>query len=66
MKPNEGKTDRIIRAVLGIMLGIVSFYLTGTLQTVGWIFAIILILTALVGFCGLYALFGINTCSSKK
>ena len=66
MKPNEGKTDRTIRAVLGVILGIGSFYLTGTVQIVGFVIAIIMLLTAMTGLCGLYALFGINTCSTKK
>lgn len=66
-KVNEGLVDRIIRAILGTGLILVSlFLLQGILKIILIILGIILIITAITGFCGLYALFGINTCSVKK
>jgi hypothetical protein len=68
MTRNEGNTDRIIRAVIGItliglwMLGITQGILAVILAVVG----AVLVLTSLVGFCPLYALFGINTCPVKS
>jgi len=62
MKKNVGKTDKIVRYVLGALFLVLSF-------TVSYWFLIpaaIAIVTAGLGFCGLYALLGINTCKTKK
>lgn len=62
-KHNMGKTDRIVRAVLGVLLiGNVFFALQ---YPVGWIGAILLA-TAIFGICPLYALLGINTKSAAE
>ncbi len=65
-KQNEGSVDRIIRAILGIGLIIGGFFLSGVLKIILIIIGIVLLITAITGFCGLYALLGINTCSIKK
>jgi len=63
MKVNEGKWDRIVRVVLGIVL----FYLAlggvvaGTLGIVLGIVGVVLFVTGLVGFCPLYALLKFST-----
>ncbi len=60
---NMGKTDRIIRAVLGVLLiGNVFFALQ---NPIGWI-GVILIATAIFGICPLYSLLGINTKSGAE
>lgn len=63
MKPNESGMDRIIRAVLGIVL--LALYFTGTVTGVLGIVFIVLGLAALitgaVGFCPLYMLLKIKT-----
>lgn len=70
MKTNVGTTDKLIRIILALLLG--TLFLTdtasGALGMVFLIFAIVLIATSLIGFCPLYTLLGINTCSinSKK
>ncbi len=62
-KYNMGKTDRIIRAVLGVLLiGNVFFALQ---HPVGWI-GVILLATAIVGVCPLYSLLGLNTKSAAE
>ena len=62
-KYNMGKTDRIIRAVLGVLLiGNVFFALQ---NPVGWI-GVILLATAIVGVCPLYSLLGLNTKSAGE
>ncbi|MGB5199601.1 MAG: DUF2892 domain-containing protein, partial [Sedimenticolaceae bacterium] len=62
-KYNMGKTDRIIRAVLGVLLiGNVFFALQ---HPVGWI-GVILLATAIVGVCPLYSLLGLNTKSGAE
>ncbi len=64
---NESALDRVIRLVLGIVLGVLVFTsLTGVWQIVAAVVAAILLLTAAVGFCPLYALFRISTKSGKR
>jgi len=61
--PNESMTDRIIRVVLGIALLALGW--TGTVSGVlGEIFkylGFVPLLTGLIGFCPLYALFKFRT-----
>jgi hypothetical protein len=63
MKTNESNLDRIIRAVLGIILLALSFTstVTGTLGIVFIVVGAIALLTALVGVCPLYMLLKIKT-----
>lgn len=60
MKPNVGNIDRLLRALAGVILIMLSA--TGTIGTWGWIVGLILLATAVLRFCGLYPLLGINTC----
>jgi hypothetical protein len=65
-KPNEGKTDRTIRVVLGvILLGLAFSSLTGITQTVAGIVGLVALITGAVGFCGLYKILGISTLEKK-
>ncbi|MDX1667247.1 MAG: DUF2892 domain-containing protein [Saprospiraceae bacterium] len=68
MKKNMGSPDRIIRLLLAA--GFVALYftnvVTGTLGIVLLVLAGIFVLTSLVGFCPLYAPFGLSTCSTKE
>lgn len=68
MKRNVGKTDKIIRIIIAIILATLYFtdVVTGTLGIVFLVAAGIALVTALVNFCGLYALFGMSTCPLKK
>lgn len=66
-KTNEGPVDRIIRGIFGVVFLTVSFLtLSGISQIVLVFFGFMLIFTAITGFCGIYTLFGINTCPIKK
>jgi hypothetical protein len=63
---NMGMTDRIVRAIVGIGLLILAFIVvTGVLQIIFWIFAAILLVTALVGVCPAYMLFHFSTKKGK-
>jgi phosphate/sulfate permease len=63
---NMSMTDRIVRAIVGIGLLILAFIVvTGVLQIIFWIFAAILLVTALVGVCPAYMLFHFSTKKSK-
>ncbi len=68
MKTNMGSLDRAIRIIAAAAFILLAYtgVITGTLASVAYIFAAVFILTSLVGFCPLYALFGFNTCPIKK
>jgi len=67
MKINEGTTDRIIRVIIGSLVLVAGyFWLVGTAQIVAYVIGATALITGLVGFCGLYAIFGVSTCKIKK
>ena len=63
MKKNMGNTDRIIRTVVAIIIGVLYFNetITGTLGLVLMILAVVFALTSFVSFCRLYTLVGVST-----
>ncbi len=63
MKTNESLLDRIIRVVLGVVLVVIAYLgvLTGTWQWVAYVVGAIALITGIVGFCPLYAVFGFQT-----
>ena len=61
---NVGKTDKIIRFILGIVLLSLLFILNGNIKYIGLI-GIIPLGTALFGFCPLYAMFHLSTNKKK-
>ena len=63
MTVNMGTIDRGVRAVLGVVLILLVFM--GPQTPWGWI-GIIPLATALVGWCPLYSLIGMNTCGGQK
>ncbi|MGC8500269.1 MAG: YgaP family membrane protein [Leptospirales bacterium] len=62
MKVNEGTIDRAVRILLGLVL--ISLVYVGPKTPWGWI-GILPLVTGILGFCGLYALLGINSCPMK-
>ena len=62
MKCNVGKTDKIIRFVLGIIIAALGLFY----QSWWGLIALIPIGTALINFCPLYPIFGANTCKKKE
>ena len=64
MKTNVGTVDRIIRAVVGLAALLGAFALgSGSIAFVLlMVVGAILLVTAAVGFCPLYRVFGISTC----
>ncbi|HLE41181.1 MAG TPA: DUF2892 domain-containing protein [Nitrospirota bacterium] len=63
MKKNMGTTDRVIRTVVAVVIGLLYFTgtISGTLAVVLSIVAIAFLLTSAVGFCPSYLPFGIST-----
>ena len=68
MKKNMGSTDRIIRLLIAIVVGILYYtnVISGTLGLVLLILAAVFVLTSFVSFCPLYLPFGISTCKRKE
>jgi hypothetical protein len=62
-KVNEASWDRIVRVLLGIALLFLGLggALTGGLGVIAAIVGVVLLLTGLVGWCPLYALFKLST-----
>lgn len=60
---NESPFDRAVRVVIGLGLALVAA--VGGLPTpfvyLMWLVAAIAIVTGIVGFCALYAIFGLST-----
>lgn len=66
MKKNIGTTDRILRLILAIILFSVSFFVENDITKIILIVvSIIALIQAVIGWCGLYAILGKNTCSTK-
>lgn len=67
MKKNLGKADKFIRVLLALVIGFLYYkgIISGVLGIVLVALALIFVLTSLVSFCPIYALFGINTCKKK-
>jgi hypothetical protein len=65
MKVNVGLVDRIIRSFVGIGAAVVAVYLDSLWSIIPAIIAVVALVTAISGRCGLYTLFGVNTCKVK-
>lgn len=67
MKVNMGSTDRIIRILLAVIIGILYFTntITGLLGTILLIVAIAFLVTSLVRWCPFYIPFKISTTKKK-
>lgn len=63
MKANINNTDKTIRILLAILLVVlyIAGVVSGTLGIILLIVAIVLLLTALINFCPVWQLLGINT-----
>lgn len=68
MKKNMGTADRVIRVILAVVVGILyaAGQITGTAAVILGVLAVIFLLTGAVGFCPLYAPFGISTLKERK
>lgn len=63
MKCNVGKTDKIIRIVVGLAL--IAYGIIDQCYLVAAI-GLIPLITGIVSFCPLYSIFGINTQCNKE
>lgn len=62
MPCNEGKVDRALRVIVGLVL--LALVYTGPQTPWGWI-GLVPLLTGIFGFCPAYKLLGINTCKAR-
>jgi hypothetical protein len=63
MKPNIGKTERIVRVVVGV--GVLSLAFVGPRASWAYL-GVMPLLSGLVGWCPPYALLGISTHRTAK
>jgi len=63
MKKNMGSADKTIRVFVAAIVALLYFtgVISGTLAIILMIFALVFIVTSLIGFCPLYPILGINT-----
>ncbi len=64
MTTNESSVDRIIRLVIGVV-ALIAAFAVGLGSIGGIVLAVVgavMLVTAAVGFCPLYRVFGISTC----
>lgn len=68
MEQTVGKTDKLIRIIIGIILLIVAFafHVGQIAAAILAIIGTIALMTAISGLCLLYSLLGINTCKTKS
>ena len=63
MMNNMSSTDRWIRIVIAVVLIWLSYagMITGILNTIAWIVAVIFVVTSAIGYCPLYQILKIST-----
>jgi heme/copper-type cytochrome/quinol oxidase subunit 4 len=68
MKKNIGKSDKMIRVILALILAALDFFeiVKGGFSWVLSVIAIVLLVTAFINFCPVYTLFGMNTCKNDN
>jgi len=67
MKKNMGSADKVIRLLIAALFIILFVFnvVSGFFGYVLLLLALVFILTSLVSFCPLYAIFGFKTCKTK-
>ena len=63
MSANVGTIDRVIRIALGIAL--IAMVFIGPTTPWGWV-GLVPLVTAFVGWCPAYRLFGLSTCPVRR
>ena len=68
MKHNMGKTDRVIRTTVaaGIIYAFITGAMGGPIAVILGLFALMLIGTAVFGYCPPYSWLGIKTCKCEE
>lgn len=68
MTKNMGTIDRALRVIVGLVLLAYALKFIGAGSSWSWIgwFGVVPLLTALIGNCPAYSIFGFNTCGIAK
>lgn len=68
MKCNMGSLDRVLRAIVAVLLGALYLFnvVEGTFGIILLIVAGIFLLTSITGYCGLYTILNISTNRREK
>ncbi len=66
MKRNVSNLDRWARIALGVVFVGAGLAVGGWLALVLYLLAVILVVTAVVAFCPIYRLLGIDTCKMSR
>ena len=62
MKCNVGKTDKVVRMALALVIGALGIYFKSW-----WgLLAVLPLFTGLISFCPVYTILGLNTCTPKS
>ncbi len=62
MTKNESTMDRVIRTVIAVVILYVAYtMLSGFVALIGYIIGIVLLFTAVTGYCHLYKIMGKST-----
>jgi hypothetical protein len=64
MTKNVGSVDRVIRIIVGLALLSMLFLVEGNLRYLGLI-GFVPLITGMIGFCPIYAIFGASTNKGK-
>jgi hypothetical protein len=62
---NEGKTDRTLRIIVGILVLGLALVLEGNMRWLALI-GLVPLATGILGNCPVYSLLGMNTCRAEK
>ena len=62
---NVGNVDRVVRVIIGIVILSLFFVLQGNARYFA-VIGFVPIVTALIGYCPIYSIFGIRTCPVKE
>jgi len=67
MKANMGSLDKAIRIILAIVFSMlyITKMVEGIFGTILLVLGGIFLLTSIISFCPLYAIFGLSTCKKK-
>lgn len=68
MKTNMSAMDKIIRVIVAVAALLLVYFevVQGVYSYILLAIVAIFLLTSLVGFCPIYSIFGLNTCTVKK
>ncbi len=62
MKCNVGRTDKVVRMILALVIGALGIYFKSWWGLLG----ILPLVTGLISFCPVYTILGLNTCTPKS